>query len=185
MAFSPLYPAAPWGGSAMPETKEHLTLYLSAAPDSLTWKVEGRSFLACHWWWIAAAFGGIGLLFIGYGFVKPYDFAAHDAIKMAGDRAKLLRAVGRRLRELPGGRSGWYRNAATGLREDGSATRKLGQAAVVLEARKGDVLLRSRGGLQRVHPQSKKLEPFETGKDGALASKGVSYVVGDLHFMID
>jgi hypothetical protein len=151
----------------------------------IKWKVAGRSFLACHWWWIAAGLGGLGLLFIGYGFVKPYNFAAHDAVKMASDRTKLARAVGRRLRELPGGRAGWYRNAATGLREDGSTTTKLSQASVTLHAHKGDVYLKSRGGLQRVHPQSKKLEPLETGKDGVPASKGVIYVIGDLHFSID
>jgi len=134
---------------------------------------------------IGAGRGGLLLLRIGYGFVKPYDFSAHDAVKLAADRQKLVRAVGRRLRDLPGGRAGWYRNAATGLREDGSATNKLSQAAVVLEARKGDVILKGRSGLQRVNPQSKKLEPLETGKHGVAASKGVTYVSGDLHFSID
>ena len=151
----------------------------------LTWRVEGRSWFACYRWWIFGGLGALGLLLIGYGFVKPSDFSSQDAIKMAGDRTKLQRAVRRRLRELPGGRSGWYRNAATGVREDGSATRKLSQAAVVLQARNGDVLLRARGGLHRVHPQTKKLEPYAPGKDGTLASKGVVYVVGNLHFMID
>jgi len=150
----------------------------------ITWKVEGRNFLACHWWWIAAFGGGAFFLFVGFGFIKPQNFSPHDSIKMASDRKKLQRAVGRRLRELPGGRSGWYRSAATGLRDDGSATNKLRLAAVVLKAHKGDVYLVSQGGLQRVHPGTKKLEPVDTGNDGIPASKGVMYNAGSLFFQI-
>ncbi len=155
-----------------------------AATVAIIWKVSGRNFLACHWWWIAVFGGGAFFLFVGFGFIKPSNFSPHDSIKMASDRKKLARAVGRRLRELPGGRSGWYRSAATGLRDDGSATNKLRLAAVVIKAHKGDIYLVSRGGLERVNPGTKKLEPVDTGKDGIPASKGVVYNVGSLYFQL-
>ena len=149
------------------------------------WRVQGRSFLACHWWWLAFAGGGLGLALIGYGWVRPDRFAMHDAVKLAGKREQLARAVARRLRDLPGGKPGWYRSSATGLREDGSATDKLRTAAVELHARRGEVILRSRGGLQRVSPQSKKLEPVpEAAKEGHVASKNIVYNVGSLFFQI-
>lgn len=150
----------------------------------IKWRVEGRNFLACHWWWIAAVAGGLFLLFLGYGFVKPYNFSPHDTIRLASERKQLNRAVGRRLRELPGGRSGWYRSASTGIRDDGSATDKPKLAAVLIRAHKGEVYLESRGALERVHPGTKKLEPLDTGDDGVPAAKGVVYRVGNLYFQI-
>ena len=75
-------------------------------------------------------------------------------------------------------------SATTGLREDGSATNKLGTASVILRARKGEVILDCRGGLTRVNPQSKKLEPVDTGKDGHIASKNIVYNVGSLFFQL-
>ena len=155
-----------------------------AKPVKLKWRVDGRNFIACHWWWIAVIGGGILFLLVGYGFIKPSNFSPHDSLKMASDRKKLMRAVGRRLRELPGGRSGWYRSAATGIRDDGSATSKKRLATVVIAAHKGDIYLHSRGGLQRVNPGSKKLEPVDTGKDGIPAGKGIIYNVGSLFFQI-
>lgn len=150
----------------------------------LKWKVSGRNFWACHWWWLVAAAGVLLVLFVGYGYVSPYSFAVHDAVKLASKREGLARATARRLRELPGGRSGFYRSATTGLREDGSATNKLGTASVILRARKGEVILDCRGGLTRVNPQSKKLEPVDTGKDGHIASKNIIYNVGSLFFQL-
>ena len=150
----------------------------------ITWRVRGRGFLACNWWWLAVV-GAIALvLFVGYGYVRPYDFSQHDAVALANDRKKLTRAVKRRLRELPGGKSGFYRSAATGLREDGSATNKLATAGVVLRARKNDVIIECRGGLSRISPKTRKMEPISPDKTGHIASKNTVYNVGSLYFQI-
>jgi hypothetical protein len=150
----------------------------------LVWKVEGRGFLACNWWWLAAIAGGAFVLLIGYGYVRPYNFSQHDTVKLANEKKKLSRAVKRRLRELPGGKSGFYRSAATGLREDGSATNKLRTAGVVLRARKNDVIIECPGGLSRISPKSRKMEQLTVGKEGHIASKTTVYNVGSLYFEI-
>lgn len=156
------------------------------ATIDITWKVTGRNLLACWWWLVAAIGGGLFVIFLGYGFVRPFRFAIDDQVQLASKREQLSRAVGRRLRELPGGRPGWYRSAAVGLLENGQATTKVDQAVVQLHARKGEVIIRSRGGLERVSPQTKKLEPVPEAatKDGHNASKNTVYAAGNLFFQI-
>lgn len=153
---------------------------------AIQWRVSGRSLWACWWWLIAATGGALTVLVVGYGFVRPWRFAVDDQVQLAAKREQLARAVGRRLRDLPGGRPGWYRSAAVGLLDAGQATAKLGTALVELHARRGEIVLRSRGGLQRVSPQSKKLEPVPEAatKDGHVASKNVVYAAGNLFFQI-
>jgi hypothetical protein len=156
------------------------------ADVELRWKVSGRSFLACWWWLIAATGGTLFVATVGYGFIRPWRFAVDDQVQLAGKREQLARAVGRRLRDLPGGRPGWYRSAAVGLLDNGQATAKVGAALVELHARKGEVIIRSRGGLERVSPQTKKMVPVPEAatRDGHVASKNVVYSAGSLFFQI-
>ena len=156
------------------------------ADVAISWKVSGRSLLAC-WWWLVAAVGGTAFVaFVGYGFVRPWRFAVDDQVQLAGKRDQLARAVGRRLRDLPGGRPGWYRSAAVGLLDNGQATAKAGSALVELHARRGEVIIRSRGGLERISPQTKKLVPVPEAatREGHVASKNVVYSAGALFFQI-
>ncbi len=154
------------------------------ATVQITWTVTGRSFLACWWWLIGAVGGVITVIVLGYGFVRPYRFTIDDQVRLAGKREQLVRAVGRRLRDLPGGRPGWYRSAAVGLLENGQATPKLGQAVVELHARRGEVIIVSRSGLERVSAQTKKLEPVPDAREGHNAAKNTVYVAGKLVFQI-
>lgn len=153
---------------------------------AVSWQVSGRSLLACWWWLIAIVGGTLFVVVVGYGFVRPWRFAVDDQVQLAGKREQLARAVGRRLRDLPGGRTGWYRSAAVGLLDNGQATAKLGTALVELHARRGEVIIKCRGGLERVSPQSKKLEPVAEAatKDGHVASKNVVYSAGSLFFQL-
>jgi hypothetical protein len=150
------------------------------------WNVTGRNPLACWWWLIAAIGGSLFVIIVGYGFIRPFRFNVDDQVQLAGKREQLSRAVGRRLRDLPGGRSGWYKSASVGLLENGQATSKVATSIVELHARKGEVIIKSRGGLERVSHQTKKLEPVAEAatKDGHLASKNTVYAAGNLFFQI-
>jgi len=150
----------------------------------VTWRVVGRGFLACWWWLLALGGGALLFVFVAMGIVRPYRFTVDDAVKIAVEQKALARAVARRLRELPGGRAGFYRSAATGLRDDGSATAKLRAATVVLAARGGEVVIRSRGGLRRFHPQTRKFEEVPREKGGHVAAKNAIYSAGSLFFTL-
>ena len=150
------------------------------------WQVTGRNPLACWWWLIAAIGGSLFVIIVGYGFIKPFRFNVDDQVQLAGKREQLARAVGRRLRDLPGGRSGWYKSASVGLLENGQASAKVATGIVELHARKGEVMIKSRGGLERVSHQTKKLEPVPEAatKEGHCASKNTVYAAGNLFFQI-
>jgi hypothetical protein len=151
---------------------------------AVKWQVKGRGFLLCNLWWLSGLGGGLLLLLIVLGFLRPYQFGIDDSVKIATKKDGLQRAVARRLRDLPGGRAGFYRSAATGLREDGSATDRLRTAQLSLHAYKGEILLRCHGSLQRMNPQTRKLDPVEVPSDGYALSRNTVYQVGTLFFQI-
>ena len=154
------------------------------ATVQLRWQVSARSFLSCHLWWLAIVGGVIFAVFIAYGFLKPSQFSNDDSVKIATKQPALQRAVARRLRDLPGGRAGFYRSAAAGLREDGSATHRKRQALLVLAAVDGDIVLHSRGAVQRYNPQTRKLDDVTIGKHGYSVAKNVVYRAGALYFQV-
>lgn len=151
---------------------------------AIKWQVRGRGFLLCNLWWLSVLGGGFLLLLIVLGFVRPYQFGIDDSVKIATKKDGLQRAVARRLRDLPGGRAGFYRSAATGLREDGSATDRLGTAQVSFHAYKSEIILRCHGSLQRMNPQTRKLDPLEVPADGYSLSRNTVYQVGTLFFQV-
>ncbi|MFO0576210.1 MAG: hypothetical protein U1A78_19580 [Polyangia bacterium] len=150
----------------------------------ITWFVPGRGFLLCNLWWLASLGGGLLLVLIVLGFIRPYNFGVDDSVKIATKKEGLSRAVARRLRDLPGGRAGFYRSAATGLREDGSATDRLRTAQLSLHAFRGEILLRSPSGLSRMNPQTRKMDPVEIPKEGYALSRNTVYQVGSLFFQV-
>lgn len=154
------------------------------AAVQVRWQVTARSFLSCHLWWIALVGGVLLLAFIAYGFLRPSHFSADDSVKIATKQPALQRAVARRLRDLPGGRAGFYRSAATGLREDGSATGRKRQALLRLAAVHGDIVLYSRGPVQRYNPQTRKLDNIPIGKHGYSVTKNAVYCAGALYFQV-
>jgi hypothetical protein len=156
------------------------------ADVEIVWRVAGRSLWAC-WWWLIAAIAGLTLaVIIGYGFIRPFRFEVDDQVTLSAKREQLARATGRRLRDLPGGRPGWYRSAAVSLLDNGQASARLGQGVVELHARRGEVVIRSRSGLERISPQSKKLEPVAEAarREGHVASRNVVCRAGALFFRI-
>lgn len=151
---------------------------------SVKWTVKGRGFFLCNVWWLGVVGGGLAVLFIALGFLRPHHFGIEDSVKIATKKEALQRAVARRLRDLPGGRAGFYRSAATGLREDGSATDKLRSAQLSFHAYKGEILLRCNGTLSRMNPQTRKLEPVDIPSDGYGLSRNMVYQVGNLFFQV-
>lgn len=145
--------------------------------------IQGRGWLACNMWWIAALAGVLLLGALGYGFIVPLDFSNDDLLRVAAKEAALPRAVARRLREMPGGKKGWYRNATFGLRNDGSATDDVKTALVVFRAGRSEILLSARGTLSRMNPRTHKMEPVSDPQSHSL-SKNAVYEVGGLYFKV-
>jgi hypothetical protein len=145
-------------------------------------KVAATGWLRC--WWPYLAMLGTMLLFgwVTAGFVRPYDFDPAACVYVAGSEAGLRRASALVLRELPGGRRGFYRNARLCLTASGDVTRSPRAAAVAVEAGPGgSTRFLTAGGLERKAPRSGKWEPVPPEDLRAGFATNVLYRVGNLY----
>ncbi|MFT5684402.1 MAG: hypothetical protein ACI8RZ_005343 [Myxococcota bacterium] len=149
----------------------------------MSWNVEGRSWLACHAiWLIPTVLAGLSLLVL-VGFVRPRRFDTDATITTAGDPKAIRRATPTRLRDCPGSRAGFYRNAALGVHGDGSVNGRVRHAAAVLRAVQGGVLLEARGGLEVYDRRRNQWKPVEDSP--THPSPRDIYRVGDLCFRVE
>lgn len=173
-------------GELQDNIKLHLSPVESAFADQastvhLSWQLEGRSWLSCQSWWLGIVAALLLLIFIIYGFTSPAVFDHADELRVASNERNLSRALPRRLRELPGGRSGWYRPARVCLSADGNTSRSPSNALLVIEASAGGVLLSARGGsLRRLNPRTRKLEDVPEQQNHPLSRHAV-YEIGGLY----
>lgn len=147
------------------------------------YRVIGTTWFGCHGWWLMTLLGLVLVGAVGYGFIVPIPFSNDDTIRVASKEPALRRAVARRLRDLPGGRSGWYRSGRIFLGSDGSALSNARGAILVLEAGRGHVrVAQVRGSLQRLSPRTRTFEPVETGPHEL--SKNAVYEVAGMFFQV-
>ena len=111
----------------------------------LDYEVEPRSAFAC--WKTLLMAGGAGLFgaFVLYGFIWPVGFDSGDRVLIVSERSKFKRARKRSLRELRGGRKGWYRSACVHFGASADAVGSKRDAVFSVRAgRGGPELLTSR-----------------------------------------
>ena len=144
--------------------------------------VPGAGFLRCHWLiWLLIAAALFAAWFL-YGWIKPNNFESTVAVVIAGSERGLRRAAEQLLRELPGGKRGFYRDARLCLNGAGDVLRKPGRAALVLQADPGGrTRFRKGAGLEVRDRRTRKWKALEPGDfaDGYNAS--VIYRLGDLY----
>lgn len=150
----------------------------------LAYRVEPTPFLTCWWPYLAAAAGAIALTIIVVGFVRPRDFDKEEVLRLAKAEPALARASGRRLRDLPGGKRGFYRDARIALDGAGNAVRATAGAALILRAAKGDPVVTARGGLEEKDPRTRKFVPIDPAKGPIYLRRGVIYRCGEFVFRL-
>ncbi|MCO4773376.1 MAG: VWA domain-containing protein [Deltaproteobacteria bacterium] len=148
--------------------------------------VAAAGFYRCWTWVIWTALGVLGLLVILVGLIRPKDFMADQRLKVAGSERKLTRASAMVLREQPGGRRGFYRNATVGLDAQGTPVGARSKAWLRLTAGGGGEIAVASGGTLEVRDRrTRKWEPVNTDAGPAILRRRVEYRVADLYFRIE
>ena len=146
--------------------------------------VDKTPFLVCWWRVLAAVAGGLLLVFILVGLLKPYDFDAMEVIRLAKTETALPRTTGRRLRDLPGGKRGFYRHARVAFDSAGNTPQRLRDAAIIVRAAKGDPLIIVRDTVEHKDPRTRKWEPLPTPLPEGALRRGIVYRTGNIYFRL-
>jgi len=155
------------------------------AEVALTWTVSGRSWLACHAWWLALVVGVVALLWIIYGFVRPARFAPEVAIYIAGDVAGLKRVAARPLVDVRGSSAGFYRDARLGLTADGELQGKNPGALCWLRARRDVGLVLEGAGIEMQDRRTRKWSVPDDLPTGHVPSSSAVYRAGGTYFRLE
>ena len=158
----------------------------TAASTPVRYAVENPGLLRCYWLPIAVTLGALFTGWFLYGWLRPYSFAPEATITLAGSEKGLRRATPQILRECPGGKRGFYRNARVYISGAGDMVRGQKQAMIVLEARAGQAsTFRLAPGLERRDRRSHKWEPLtpEELAEGYVPNE--LYRLGDLYLKFE
>jgi hypothetical protein len=151
----------------------------------LTWEVLGRGFFACHGWWMIPLIAGTLIAGLVWGFVRPYRFKPHTAIRVAGNLQALRRSSAQTLVDLPGSGAGWYRNARLALHGDGSLDGRMFGALVTLRATRHGVVLIAPGLLEQHDRRSGTFKPVDDARAGHTPTSQGIYKAGDVIFQLE
>lgn len=148
--------------------------------------VEATGFLRC-WWPVLAGVAGAGFaMFVLVGLVRPYSFDPASAVRIAGSEAGVKRADAANLRERPGGKRGFYRNARLCITGDGNCVKSPRLAMLVLEATPGlGNRIRKAGGMERKNRSTGKWELVPEAEFVMGVVPGVIYRLGSLHLKFE
>ena len=148
--------------------------------------VEATGFLRC-WWPVLAAVAGAGFgLFVLVGLVRPSSFDPASAVRIAGSEAGVKRADAVNLRERPGGKRGFYRNARVCITSDGNCVKSPRLAMLVLEATPGfGNRIRKAGGMERKNRTTGKWELVPEAEFVMGVAPGVIFRLGSLHLKFE
>lgn len=157
-----------------------------ALPLPLRFHVDASGWLRC--WLPVLILAGLGLIgaFILYGFVRPNSFEGLARIKLSGTERGLARAPARPLRDLPGGKMGFYRNATVAFDVSGEPRGPRRSAMLRLEADAGgEIRLVGRGDVEQKNPRTRRWEVIDRGAGLVFLRARVVYRVGELLFRIE
>jgi hypothetical protein len=150
----------------------------------IAYGVGKTPFLVCWWRVLAAILAAIALAIVIYGFVSPHDFDREEVIRLASKEQGLARAAGRRLRELPGGRRGFYRDARVAFDGSGAAVKPGAAASLILKATKNDMVVEGKTTLEHKDPRTRKWAPVDAGDGLLYLRRGTVYRVGEIYIRI-
>jgi hypothetical protein len=119
-------------------------------------QIEPSSWWTCNLWWILTLLSVLVLGVVIHGFVSPASFPPGAALQVAAKERQLSRAPSQILREVPGGRRGFYRDARCVLDAEGYPTKPGRGGALVIRA--------DRAGLLRLEPRGGIVERKERGR---------------------
>lgn len=157
-------------------------------PEALAARVEfsidKTPFLVCWWRVLAAIAGGLLLLFLLIGFLSPYDFDAMEVIRLATSETALPRSTGRRLRDLPGGKRGFYRHARVAFDSTGNTPQRLRDATIIVRAAKGEPLIIVRNTVEHKDPRTRKWEALPMPLEPGTLRRGAVYRTGNIYFRL-
>ncbi len=156
------------------------------APVPVVVAVRATSFYACWKLVIWAVLGVILLGIVLYGLLGPKDFPADQRIRVAGSERKLARASALNLRDQPGGRRGFYRNATVGLDAGGGMLGPRSTAWLRLTAKGAeDISVECASALETKDRRTRRWEPINTEAGPEPLRRRVDYRVGDLYFRVE
>jgi hypothetical protein len=150
----------------------------------IAYRVRKTPLLTCYWPQLAGAIGAVILTIVVVGFLKPRDFDKEEVIRLAKTEQALTRAGGRRLRDLPGGKRGFYRNARIAFDGAGNPVRATSGATFVLRAAKGDPEVELRSGLEEKDPRTRKFVAVDQAKRPVYLRRNVVYRSGEFFFRL-
>jgi hypothetical protein len=159
-------------------------------PDALAlplrFTVEDTGWFRC--WLPVIVLVGMVLfaLFVLYGFIRPHNFDGQARIKLSGSERGLTRAPARPMRDLPGGKKGFYRNATVGFDVNGQPRAPRKKAMVRLEAKgRGEIRVVVGSGIETKNPRNRRWEELDLSSGPVLLRRRVVYRVGELLFRIE
>jgi hypothetical protein len=145
-------------------------------------RVEATGWLRCYGLWLALLGGALTLLWVLLGFMRPYDFDPATCVYVAGSEPGLRRASALVLREMPGGRRGFYRNARMCLNASGDFVRSPRAAVLELEAGPGgSTRFVAAPGLERKVQRTGQWEPVPAEELQAGFTPNTVYRLGSLY----
>jgi len=125
-------------------------------------------------------------LFVLYGFIRPHNFEGQARIKLSGSERGLTRAPARPLRDLPGGKRGFYRNATVGFDVNGQPRAPRKKAMLRLEASQGgEIRVAGGAGIETKNPRNRRWEDLDISSGLVFLRRRVVYRVGELLFRIE
>lgn len=163
---------------------QHPHYHPDAVPLALEFSVDKTPFLVCYARVLAAIAGALFLLFVLYGLLSPHDFDAAEVIRLAKSESALQRTSGRRLRDLPGGKRGFYRHAAVAFDASGNTPQRFKDAAIIVRATGSEPLIIVHGSVEHKDPRTRKWEALKTPLDPSALRRGVVYRSGDMYFRL-
>ncbi|MBM4366121.1 MAG: VWA domain-containing protein [Deltaproteobacteria bacterium] len=152
----------------------------------LRFEVEATGFLRCFWPLLAVLGAVVTTLWVIIGVVRPYSFSTMAAVRIAEKESNLGRASALALRERPGGKRGFYRNAKVCISAGGDFGRTPRLAVVVVEAAPGGTtVFRRADGLEKKNRSSGKWERVDASELALGYVPGMVYRAGSLHLKFD
>jgi len=149
------------------------------------WRVQGRSWLSCHLWWILILVGILAAVLLIYGIVAPARFPPAASICVAGSERTLRRAGAVVLRECAGSSPRLFRDARLGLHADGSVNGVTRGALVQIRAVRGGGVVLEKGAIETLNRRSRKWTTPEDLDTGHHPVSAATYRAADTCFSLE